>query len=212
MKTIGMMGEVVGKAASIAVQRGVTPRGVYEKHWSELDSLLQLPGRARRASLEAPLQISGPAPGPVIDVGGGNFGVSIASLKGIVVDNKAAKLAGKWAVAANLDHIGPDYVHARGAGQSASFPFTVPSDGRYEVRFATAPHENRASNTALVVRHAAGSTPVTVNQRQPATIDGYWVSLGTFDFKAATTAAVEVDATTADGQVHLDAIQVLPAK
>jgi hypothetical protein len=51
-----------------------------------------------------------------------------------------------------------------------------------------------------------------VNQRKPATIDNYWVTLGTFDFKAAQPAAVEVDAATADGQVHLDAIQVLSTK
>jgi len=73
----------------------------------------------------------------VIDVGGGNFGVSIPSLKGIVVDNKLAKLTGTWTSGANLDHIGPDYVYARGAGHTATFPFTVPADGRYEVRFAT---------------------------------------------------------------------------
>jgi hypothetical protein len=49
MKTCGMMGEVVGKAASVAIKHGTTPRGVYEKHWSEMDELLQLPGSARRA-------------------------------------------------------------------------------------------------------------------------------------------------------------------
>jgi hypothetical protein len=49
MKTCGMMGEVVGKAASVAIKHGTTPRGVYEKHWSEMDELLKLPGSARRA-------------------------------------------------------------------------------------------------------------------------------------------------------------------
>jgi hypothetical protein len=48
MKTCGMMGEVVGKAASVALRHGTTPRGVYERHWSDLDALLQLPGDARR--------------------------------------------------------------------------------------------------------------------------------------------------------------------
>lgn len=48
MKTCGMMGEVVGKAASVAVARDTTPRGVYEKHWDELDTLLKLPGKTRR--------------------------------------------------------------------------------------------------------------------------------------------------------------------
>lgn len=48
MKTCGMMGEVVGKAASLAVKHDTTPRGVYEKHWAEMDELLQLPGATRR--------------------------------------------------------------------------------------------------------------------------------------------------------------------
>ncbi|MFM9953390.1 MAG: FAD-dependent oxidoreductase [Opitutaceae bacterium] len=212
MKTIGMMGEVVGKAAAVAIQRNTTPRGVYEQHWKEVDGLLQLPGRARRANLEAPFQITGPAPGPVVDAGGGASGIALASLKGIVVDNQAAKLTGAWTSGANLDHIGPDYVYARGAGRKATFAFTVPTDGRYEVRFATAPHENRASNTALIVRHADGTTPVTVNQRKPATLDKHWVTLGIYRFTAGQPAAVEVDATNADGNVHLDGVQLLPAK
>jgi len=57
MKTCGMMGEVVGKAASVAVKHGTTPRGVYEGHWAEMDELLQLPGKARRSSLTAPIEI-----------------------------------------------------------------------------------------------------------------------------------------------------------
>jgi hypothetical protein len=49
MKTCGMMGEVVGKAASVAIKHGTNPRGVYEKHWVEMDDLLKLPGKARRS-------------------------------------------------------------------------------------------------------------------------------------------------------------------
>lgn len=211
MRTIGMMGEVVGKAAAVALKHNATPRDVYHLYWSEMDALLKLPGRARRAA-DGTFQLVGPEPGPVIDVGGGNFGVSIASLKGLVIDNKAAKLTGKWESGANLDHVGPDYVYARGAGKSASFGFSVPADGRYEVRFATAPHENRASNTTLVIRHADGTATVTVNQKKPATIDGHWVSLGTYRFAAGQPASVEVDAANADGNVHLDAVQVVAVK
>jgi hypothetical protein len=211
MKTIGMMGEVVGKAAAIAVQRKCTPREVYQSYWKDLDSLLQLPGRARRTTLETPFQITGPEPAPVVDAASG-AGVAIASLKGIVIDNKVAKLSGKWVSGASLDHVGPDYVYARGAGNKAVFEFTVPSDGRYEIRFATAPHENRASNTALTVRHADGTAPVTVNQKVAAAIDNRWVSLGSFRFTTSTPGAVEVDATNANGNVHLDAVQILPAK
>lgn len=210
MKTIGMMGEVVGKAAAIAVQRDTNPRGVYEKYWKELDGLLQLPGRARRANLEAPFQITGPAPAPVVDAPASGSGIAVASLKGIVIDNKSAKLSGKWASGASLDHVGADYAYARGPGNKAVFEFTVPADGQYEVRFATSPHENRASNSALTVRSAEGNKAVTLNQKLPATVDKYWVTLGVYRFTKDQPGAVEVDATTANGNVHIDAVQVLP--
>ena len=57
MKTCGMMGEVVGKAASVAIKHGTTPMGVYEKHWAEMDELLKLPGKARRKAPDAPAEV-----------------------------------------------------------------------------------------------------------------------------------------------------------
>lgn len=39
-RTIGVMGEVIGSAASICKKYGTTPRGVYEEHWPELKELL----------------------------------------------------------------------------------------------------------------------------------------------------------------------------
>jgi len=47
MRTCGMMGEVVGKAASICIREKTSPRGVYEKHLSRLQELLRLPGSTR---------------------------------------------------------------------------------------------------------------------------------------------------------------------
>jgi hypothetical protein len=44
MRTCGMMGEVVGKAASICVKNDVTPRQVYERHLEDLKKLLKAPG------------------------------------------------------------------------------------------------------------------------------------------------------------------------
>ena len=209
MKTIGMMGEVVGKAASIAIKHNGTPRDVYTLYWSELDALLKLPGRARRG-LDGTFDVSGPAPAPVDDTGGRGGGVSLASLKGVVVDNKAAKLSGNWSSGASLAHVGSDYQYGRGPGTKAVFEFSVPTDGKYEVRFSTAPHENRASNTAYTVRSADGEKKGTVNQKKPATIANQWVSLGVFRFAAATPGAVEVNAEGADGNVHIDAVNVVP--
>lgn len=51
MRTCGMMGEIVGKVASICVQQGTTPRGVYEKHLPQLKNLMSQPGSMRREKL-----------------------------------------------------------------------------------------------------------------------------------------------------------------
>lgn len=47
MKTCGMMGEVVGKAAAVCVRNGVYPRDVYQSHLADLKELLRRPGTAR---------------------------------------------------------------------------------------------------------------------------------------------------------------------
>lgn len=45
MRTCGMMGEVVGKAASVCVTSNVGPKQVYEKHLAKLLALLKEPGK-----------------------------------------------------------------------------------------------------------------------------------------------------------------------
>jgi len=49
MKTCGMMGEIVGKAASICISQKTTPRGVYENHLARLKELMNQPGITRLA-------------------------------------------------------------------------------------------------------------------------------------------------------------------
>ena len=41
MRTTGMMGEVVGMAASLCKKYNTTPRGVYQKHLPELKALMK---------------------------------------------------------------------------------------------------------------------------------------------------------------------------
>lgn len=50
MRTCGMMGEIVGKAAWICVSQRTDPRGVYETHLGLLKELMAKPGRWRRPS------------------------------------------------------------------------------------------------------------------------------------------------------------------
>lgn len=49
MRTCGMMGEIVGKAAAVCVREKTTPRGVYEKHFAKLQELMKQSGSMRVA-------------------------------------------------------------------------------------------------------------------------------------------------------------------
>lgn len=55
MRTCGMMGEVVGKAAWICVRHDTTPRGVYKEHLPLLRELMQCEGSLRRENPNAEL-------------------------------------------------------------------------------------------------------------------------------------------------------------
>jgi len=48
MRTCGMMGEVVGKAAYLCVLRQTTPRNIYDSYLPDLIELLKQPGAMRR--------------------------------------------------------------------------------------------------------------------------------------------------------------------
>lgn len=47
MKTCGMMGEVVGKAAALCIKEKTSPRGVYKTHLAKLQALMHQPGKQR---------------------------------------------------------------------------------------------------------------------------------------------------------------------
>ena len=57
MRTCGMMGEIVGKAAWICVHHETTPRGVYENYLPLLKELMAQPGKFRRATRDGALAL-----------------------------------------------------------------------------------------------------------------------------------------------------------
>ncbi len=69
MRTCGMMGEIVGKAAWLCVRYGTSPRGVYEQHLPLLKELMAQPGALRRATLDGVL--AQPPAGPARRAGAG---------------------------------------------------------------------------------------------------------------------------------------------
>jgi len=210
-KTTGMMGEVVGKAASLCLKHDRWPADIYPSHWDELKELMNLPGVARRDRVQdQPAIPAGVKPLPPPEV----VSIATAKLEGIVLDDSQAKLTGNWQKGANLKgYVGEGYrYHGPKGAATASYEFSVPVSGRYEVRMSYQAHENRASNTRATVKSAEGARTQRLNQRQPPPLPNNFFSLGVFEFKAGQPGSVVIDNEGADGNVGIDAVQVLPAK
>lgn len=209
MRTCGMMGEVVGKAAWICVAEETTPRGVYENHLSKLKELMQEPGAKRRATLDGELQF----PAGYVDVKPAPKGLDPAKLEGIIIDDEASEMKGNWSDNGSLPgFVGENYHYSTDPKASARFPFSVTRAGNYEVRIAWIAHENRAKQAKLEIETAEGRKMVVIDQTQAPTGANGFQSVGTFRFDLTKNYAVNFIVAGAQGNVHIDAIQLVPAK
>ena len=227
MRTIGMMGEVVGKAAYLAVREKTNPRGVYQEHLPALIKLMEQPGRMRRADLRAPLQLDESiADYKLLPVGRMNADLGRAAgattklsveekaeltkLPGLVVDDTEAKLKGRWTAGSGIPHLGAGYHYAPKGDSEAEYAFEIPKTGRYEVRIYWAGHENRASN-ATATLNPTGDKAVTVTLDQKKTPEGGFHAVGTYEFTEGRRTVI-LGGRNANGNIHADAIQLVPAK
>ena len=209
MKTCGMMGVVVGKAAALCSQFDVSPRDVYYQHLEDLIELLQLPGNIRRENLKSEFFEDPKLP----KIEAADMGYLLKNtLSGIVIDDLDAKLTGKWTEGAGLPGFVEDGYHYAGAnsGSSARYEFTVPKSGEYEVRVSIQPHENRSSKTPFTIISANGEKTEVVNQRVAPPLAKGFKSLGVFKFDKDKPGAVVIGTEGIDGNAHADAVQVLP--
>lgn len=146
----------------------------------------------------------------------GGGGLEPAKLGGVVVDDEQAKLTGTWGESrAARKYVGDGYRHdnnARDGKCSARFEAKLPKTGRYEVRLAAPPNNNRASNVRVEIIHAGGTEIVTVDEKAAPPIDGLWIPLGAFEFSADRAAAVSISNKDANGFVVIDAVQWLEKK
>lgn len=138
-----------------------------------------------------------------------------ATLPGIVVDETAATLVGKWQYSTHTPpYVGLGYLHdlrADKGAKSATFTPELPRAGWYEVRLAHCYNVRRTTTAPITIRHADGETTVRVNQREEPPHARLWRTLGTFRFAAGRTGFVRIGNTdTADGYVIADAVQFLP--
>ena len=138
-----------------------------------------------------------------------------ASLSGIVVDETAATLVGKWQYSTHTPpYVGLGYLHdlrAEKGAKSATFTPELPRAGWYEVRLAHCSNVRRTTTAPVTIRHGDGETIVRVNQREEPPHARLWRTLGTFRFAAGRAGFVRIDnAGTSDGYVIADAVQFLP--
>jgi hypothetical protein len=211
MKTCGMMGEVVGKAASICAVHDCSPRDVYEDHLPELLGLLKLPGKARRSTPSAEIVI----PADAMKLAGPHGppeGQDPAELEGVVVDDRQAKLEGNWSPGQGLkNYVGYSYLYAaNGSDARATFTLKAPQRGRYHVQLFTQSHENRATRAPVTVQVGKLRREYKVDQRTKSDHD--IASVDQFDLQAGDEVVVIIGCQDAGGTVHVDAVRLLPVK
>ena len=213
MKTCGMMGEVVGKAASVCVQHDCFPREVYTGYWSEMERLLKLPGKARRKTVDAPLEI----PDDAMELAGPRgpmTGLNPAKLPGLILDDRQAKVNGKWQGGGSLKgFVGYGYRYAAAdSDATALYRFKAPAAGEFDIRIASQPHPNRAKRAMVNVKSGGQGETFRVDMTKEPNRPNGFIQVARYKFSKGENVDVLIQTKDAGGMVHLDAIQVIPAK
>jgi hypothetical protein len=73
-------------------------------------------------------------------------------------------------------------------------------------------HANRAKAARVTVTSAEGEKVFTLDQTQPPDSESIFHTLETFRFEAAQPASVRYTVAGSRGAVHVDAVQIVPAK
>jgi hypothetical protein len=212
MKTCGMMGEVVGKAASLCRQYECSPREVYQRYLSDLLTMLQLPGKATRESIGGPT-IMPEVVMPIAGSHGPETGRTLASLGGIVVDESNAELAGDWNGGDGLKgFVGWGYHYASpDSGAVADFRLKVPTAGKYSARIYSLVHENRGRTVSVDLLLDGKVLTRKVVDLQKPNEDGF-IEVGQLSVAKDQTVTVRLLTEQAGGFVHADAAQLFPLK
>jgi len=213
MKTCGMMGEVVGRAASICVRNNCTPRDVYAHYWDELHELLLLPGKAYRTSVDDEIVVPPDALKPATSLGVLPEN-DPAQFEGICIDNSDAQLTGRWTSGTGLKRfIGIDYLYASPAAKAEiRYVATISQQGTYDVRIAYQPHKNRGRRVPVSVINGDDSRTVRVDMTQPPKLDARFHSVGSFPFAEGDQVEVLISSADAGGLAHADAVWITEVK
>ncbi|EMI52082.1 pyridine nucleotide-disulfide oxidoreductase [Rhodopirellula sallentina SM41] len=206
MKTCGMMGEVVGKAASLCTLHDCTPRDIYEAHLDELLELLRLPGKAHRSSPSDEIVVPDDAMEEASSIGPMS-GRKPSDLPGLVIDDREAIRIGRWKEGGGLrGYVGWSYRYASpNSDASARFETKMKEAGRYRLQLYNQPHSNRGGTVPVTVE-VAGKAIAQLRIDQRVTEESGAINAGEFDLPENKTIGVVFSTENAGGIVHIDAI------
>jgi hypothetical protein len=198
-----VIGQGAGVAAALAAKQGVAVQDVaYPRLRERLlaqGQVLALPDQPIDDNVQS-------SPGPV----------DPASLPGIVLDDAEAGLVGRWSKSKNFKpFVGDGYVHdeRQGDGRSfATFAFTAPKAGRYELFMAYSPHPTRASAVPVLVESGDTQSLLNVDQRVALPKGEAFRKVGVVRLEAGVETELTISNKDADGFVILDALQLIPVQ
>ena len=140
--------------------------------------------------------------------------IPASEFPGVIVDDIEAKVIGDWKKSTQVgSFIGAGYLSDKDQGKgekTVTFTPTFPAAGRYEVRMAYSYLGDRASNVRVNILHAEGEDTVFVDETKVPSIEGRFVSLGTYRFEKDGASYVLVSNEGTRGYVTIDALQFLP--
>ncbi len=191
---------ILGQSAATAASQAIdTGKGVQAIDYGAL--------RERLLADKQVLEWTGPMRNPAVML-------DPKKLEGVVVDDDEATLVGDWGTSSSIGpYVGIGYRHDLNENKgekSARFAAKLPKAGRYTVRLAYSPSENRATNAPVTIHSDEGEKTVAVNQRRGPVEGQAFFPIGTFHFAADRPAVIVVSNEGTDGYVVLDAVQFLP--
>ncbi|MBM3955409.1 MAG: FAD-dependent oxidoreductase [Planctomycetes bacterium] len=187
-----VLGQSAATAAALAIDAGTA---VQDVPYPALAERLRADGQV--------LDWTGPARKPQLEA---------AQLAGVVVDTPAAELEGDWSTSHSIGgFVGDDYLHDGGEGKGrkrARFTPDLPAAGRYEIRYFYTAASNRSRAVPVRIESPAGTTTVTLDQREKPPETGF--VLGRFVLPAGKATSVVVDTAGTTDHVIIDAVQFIP--
>ena len=167
------------------------------------------------AALELTLKKLSKAPGPgsltldnLLGVSADESGESQVQGESSVLKLGTVKRTGPWKESTDIPgFVGKTYHFSYDQSSRIEYSFPLGKPATLEVRLSYTASSNRAAKVPVTIRHREGETVRHVDMKKKPTIDGSFVSLGTFEFDKSAVVLISAEGTS--GAVIADAVQLL---